>query len=372
MSALVPKEVSVKPLLRLLASPLLDVLAGPNGIDRYLAAVNPLWSVSETRARVLQIRHQTRDTVTLILQPNANWLGFRAGQHVRLGVEVNGVRRHRCFSPASSTHQRNRLIEISATVNPAGVVSQYLKHRAEPGEILTMSPAQGTFALPVPRPERLLMISAGSGITPVMSMLRTLCDEDYPGRVTFLHYARTQADMLYRDELYDIARDHPGITLVCAHTRQRRAGDLHGHLTEEQLNSIDADFTAAEAYVCGPPGLVDTARDIWTAHGVENRLHTETFTSALTMTAPATKGSVVRFARSGISATATGASLLEQAEASGLRPPFGCRRGICSTCTSRKFSGVVRHVLTGEASHTEEEQIRLCVSAPSGDVTLDL
>ncbi|GGZ41761.1 flavin reductase family protein [Streptomyces poonensis] len=317
--------------------------------------------------------------MTLVLRPNANWRGFEAGQYVRLGVEVNGVRRHRCFSLASSAHRKDRSIEISARVNPDGIVSPYLKHRATTGEMYTVSPAQGEFTLPERRPAHLLMIGSGSGVTPLMSILRTLHDEHHSGRVTFLHYARTEADMLYRDELEDMTRHRPHLTVVRAYTAQRTGGDLYGHLSEEHLAAVGVDVVdvaAADAYVSGPPDLVETVRGIWTARGLADRLHTENFAAPVAPTAAPTTHSVphakVIFARSGVSAPAAGVSLLELAEASGLRPPFGCRQGICTTCTSRKLGGTVRHLLNGEVSHVEEEQIRLCVSAPYGDVTLDL
>ena len=176
---------------RLLGSGLLEALAAPHGVDRYLELVRPSWSLHEARAEVIEVRRQTADSVTLTLRPNENWKGFRTGQFVRLTVEIDGVRHTRCYSPACSEHAPDR-IEITVKAHPEGLVSGFLNRAARPGMVVGLSAADGDFVLPADRPERLLLISGGSGITPVISMLRTLCDEGHAGAVTFVHYAPTR------------------------------------------------------------------------------------------------------------------------------------------------------------------------------------
>jgi len=356
---------------RLLASPIVESLAAPHGVDRYLELVNPTWSLGEVRARVTAVRHETADSVTLTLKPNANWRGFRAGQYARFGVEIDGVRRTRCFSPASSVHRRDGLLEITAKVNPSGEVTGYLKEHAKPGLVLTMSQADGDFALPTDRPERLLLISGGSGITPVMSMLRTLCDEGYDGEITFLHYNFTDQDVIYAWELADIAARHSNVRLVRAYTAQADGGELRGLFCRDHLRATAPDYAHAETYVCGPTPLMDAVGELWAAEGIEEKLHTEQFVTAVPVVLGDAEGDI-EFARAGISAGNDGSTLLEQAEAAGLTPEFGCRMGICFTCTTRKNTGPVRNVLTGEISDEADQEIQLCINVPCGDVALDL
>src|SRR5437588_6446232 len=188
---------------RLLRSPLVDLLVGPHGIDRYLELVRPTLTVCDARAEVIAVRRQTLRSVTLTLRPNAAWRGFRAGQFVRVGVEIDGVRRTRTYSPASS--EGSSELELTITAHPDGVVSRHLREHIRPGSVLHLGDAGGEFTLPRQTPERLILISGGSGVTPVMSMLRTLRDEGYDGEIDFIHFARTAGDWLYRAEVEALA-----------------------------------------------------------------------------------------------------------------------------------------------------------------------
>jgi ferredoxin-NADP reductase len=347
---------------RLLRSPVVDLLLGPHGVDRYLELIHPRLTVTDARAEVVAVRRQTPRSVTLTLRPNRAFDGVRAGQFVRVGVEIDGVRRTRTYSPAGSEHGRSRELELTVTEHPGGLVSPYLIRHARPGMLLHLGQAQGEFMLPQARPRRLALISGGSGITPVLAMLRTLVDEEAAGDVTFLHFARTQADWLYEAE----ARAMDGPAVGYHATR----GPRPGRLSAEALGPVDDDTWAA---VCGPPALLDAARAIWSERGGRpEQLLAETFTApTLTVTGEAAEGTL-RFLASDARAAIASGTLLEQAEAAGLAPAFGCRMGICRTCTCRKTAGTVRNLITGEVSDEEDEDIQLCVSVPAGDVALQL
>lgn len=357
---------------RLLGSSLLDALTTPHGVDRYVELVRPAFSLREVRAEVVVVRHATPRSVTLTLRPNANWQGFRAGQFVRLSVEVDGVRQTRCYSPASSAHVGD-LVELTAHAQPDGRVSPFLREHVRPGAVVSLSQAEGDFVLPERRPRALLLISGGSGITPVMSMLRTLCDEGYFGPIAFLHYAREEDDVAYHAELRALAARHPNVRLLRGFSRAPRTGELRGRFGRAHLRAAEIDPAEAEAFACGPTALLDGVRRIWAADGLEQRLHVEQFTGpAPSIPDGDVVDGTVRFARSGREAAGGGGSLLEQAEAAGLTPKHGCRMGICRTCTCRKVEGAVRDLRTGEVSTDPDELIQICVTAPAGDVTLDL
>src|SRR5947209_12344674 len=233
---------------RLLGSQLIDVLVGPHGIDRYLELIRPDLTIHDARAEVVAVRRQTPRSVTLTLRPNRAWGGFRAGQFVRVGIEIDGVRRTRTYSPASSERAADGCLELTATVHPEGVVSGHLYTHAEPGTIVNLGSAQGEFVLPEPRPDRLALISGGSGITPVMSMLRTLCDEGHEQPVGFIHYARTAADWLYRDEVEVLARRNPNLRVRYMATR--KGGD---RVSAQAMSELIGPLDGALAAVCGPP-----------------------------------------------------------------------------------------------------------------------
>jgi stearoyl-CoA 9-desaturase NADPH oxidoreductase len=354
---------ALRPTPRVLRWGVVDLLLGPHGVDRYLELVRPEMTVGDARARVLAVRHQTERSVTLSLGPNSAWSGFTAGQFLRVGVEIDGVRRTRTYSPACSERSPDGLLELTVTTHPNGLVSRYLRGEARPGTVLHLGEAQGDFVLPQPRPRRLALISGGSGITPVLSMLRTLIDEHHGGEIAFVHYARTAADWLYGAEVRDLAARHPHLSVDYVATREGGA-----HLSRQSLEALMGSLAGVHVAVCGPPNLIETVRGVWPEREL---VLSESFRPPA-MKATAAAGGTLSFLHSGRSVPVGSGTLLEQAEAAGLTPEFGCRMGICHTCTCRKAAGAVQNLGSGEVSDQEDEDIQLCVSAPAGDVALEL
>jgi len=368
----VPTATATATVNRLLRSRLLEALAYPHGVDRYVELVRPLLVGREVRAEIAAVRHQTRRSVTLTLRPNANWRGISAGQFVGLSVEIDGVRETRPYSPAGSEHALDGTLELTVSTHPEGRVSRHLRDHARPGMIVGLSEAQGEFVLGRARPERVLLISGGSGITPVMAMLRTLCDEGLAdtGEIGFLNYARSPELALYGPELEELLDRHARLRVARGFTRGG-SGALSGRFSRGHLRAVIAEHAAAATFVCGPPALIDAVRTVWAQDGSPEPA-VETFTPSVLSFDTAEAVGTVSFAASGREAANTGLALLEQAEDAGLAPDHGCRMGICNTCSCRKRAGTVRNVLTGAVSSAGEEQIRICVSVPVGDVALDL
>jgi ferredoxin-NADP reductase len=349
---------------------LLEALATPHAVDRYLELVNPMLTVRELRAEVTDVHRSTADSVTLTLKPSRQWRGFRAGQFVQLTVVIDGVRHTRCYSPSCSQHRSDGRIEITVKAHPEGLVSQYLHANARPGLVVGLSQADGTFCLPDERPDRILLISGGSGITPVLSMLRTLCDEGYGGEIVFLHYGYTDADVAQLSELRALASTHNNVRLVLGYT-DADDGDVVGFFGQEHLDSVAPWHRDGDAFLCGPPGLMRSVREHYKAHDLVERLHVEEFTPPLAVVGDDATGTV-SFGHSGLSGENTGATLLEQAEAAGLSPEYGCRMGICYSCTQIKTSGCTRNIRSGETNSDPDTEIQLCINVPVGDVAIDI
>jgi ferredoxin-NADP reductase len=363
-------------LRKALESDLVDRLTAPHGVDRYLELVDPTWTVREVRAEVVAVRRQTSGTVTLVLRPNDAWAGFSAGQHVVVGVDIDGVVHDRCFSLAGSPQDPSGRLELTVKANPRGRVSRHLVEHAAPGMVLRLSQAQGDFVLPAAAErtaagDHLVFISGGSGITPVLSMLRSLVDERHVGPVTFVHYGFTAADVCYREELADLVAALPGARLLLGLTDAPGEGDLDGFFGPEHLERIVDDPKRAQVYLCGPAPLMTSVEAVFADLGLSDRVHLERFGPPPIDPTIAVGDGAVSFARSGVSAPSVG-TILETAEAAGLRPAFGCRRGICGTCTSTKSSGQVRDVVSGELSPADAAPIRLCVSVACGEVVVEL
>lgn len=349
---------------------LLDALAGPHGIDGFVEQVDPLLVSGECRAEVVAVKRGTEQSVTLKLRPNRAWQGFQAGQFVNVAVEIDGVRHRRCYSPACLEGKRP-VLEITVKRHPGGLVSNFLAERAAPGMILGLSQAEGDFRLPQPRPEAVLLIGGGSGITPLMAILRTLFTEGHDGPLALLHYAPDPSRAIYRTELERFAAEHPSFKLIRSYTQAPGAGEVDGHFRPLHLPESDPCFAEAETFACGPPALLDAVRGTW-ANGLEHRLHVESFVPPTLGPAGDPGEGEIRFAGSGVEVTNSGASLLAQAEGAGLSPESGCRMGICHTCTCRKVAGTHKNLITGEVSSAPDEEIQICVSAALGDLTVDL
>jgi stearoyl-CoA 9-desaturase NADPH oxidoreductase len=346
---------------RVLRSPLVGLLTGPHGVDRYTELVEPTWTLDTARAKVVAVRRQTPRSVTLTLEPNRAWTGsrpFRAGQHVNLTVEIDGRRRTRCYSLANAEGARR--LELTIGRHDGGLVSTYLCDHARPGMVVGLDSVGGDFVLPQARPRRILFVSGGSGITPVLSMLRTLRAEGHDGDIAFVHYARSREEACYADELAAMT----GVRVLHGYTRDTTGSDLAGRFDADHLAAALPD--ADQVFVCGPPALVDAVR----AHRPDAQ--SESFVPPVFTVPTDASGGRIAFADSGIEATDDGRSLLEQAEAAGLTPESGCRMGICHTCTRRKTSGAVKNLITGAVSAADDEDVQICVTAPVGDVELAL
>jgi ferredoxin-NADP reductase len=363
---------------RILRSRVLAALTTPHGVDRYLEMVNPMWAAQEVRARVVSVERENPASTaaavaTITLQPTATWRGHRAGQYVQVGLDLPGSakRMTRCFTISSPASVPGEHITLTVRAHDEGQVSKYLV-AAEPGQIVHLSQAQGEFTLAesaaTPTNNHLLFITGGSGITPAMSIVRTLLRDGYDGKagrkVTFLHYARSPEDQIFADELAAIAEADNDVSVHLRH------GD---HVFSEfELRRLVPGYRDTDTWACGPAGLMDLVVSAY-ADGGEHRLRTEFFKAPRPATG-STEGDVA-FTRSGAvlaEAANTGATLLEQAEALGLTPEFGCRMGICFSCTTRKTEGTVRNVLSGAFSSLPDEDIQICVSAPEGDCAVEL
>lgn len=342
----------------MLRSPLVDLLTGPHGVDRYTELVAPTWTTGDARAKIVAVRRQTPRSVTLTLEPNRAFTGFRAGQHINLTVEIDGRRRTRPYSPASA--EDSRYIELTVGRHDGGLVSAYLYERARPGMIVGLDSVGGEFVLPARLSRRILFVSGGSGITPVMSMLRTLRTTGFTGEIAFVHYARSADEACYRAELDAMV----GVRTLHGYTRVTAGSDLDGRFGPAHLAAAMPEPDAV--FVCGPPALVAAVRE----HCANVR--SESFVPPVFDASAEASGGSITFADSGVKVTDDGRPLLEQAEAAGLNPDSGCRMGICHSCTRRKTHGVVKNLITQAVSSAEQEDVQICVTVPVGDVDIAL
>lgn len=337
--------------------------------DDYLRYVNPLWSARQPRGRVESVRRETADTTTLLIRPGRGWRTHRAGQFLGLGVEIDGVHHWRTYSISSAPGRPDGRVAVTVTAIAGGLVSNHLAHGVAPGAIVLLAPPDGAFVLPDERPEKLLFVTAGSGITPVMAILRDLADRGERVDVRLVHSAATRDAVIFGAELDGLAERLPELSLHVHLTRDAAAPAPR--LTGDALAALCPDWAERETWACGPAGLLDALDEHLTAAGRADALHVERF--AVGVAGGGGEGGTVAFSRTGREVDVAGdVSLLDAGEGAGVLMPSGCRMGICHTCVARLCSGQVRDLRTGEVHGAAGDRIQTCVSAPAGPLEIDL
>ncbi|HEY2204949.1 MAG TPA: ferredoxin reductase [Pseudonocardia sp.] len=343
---------------------LAESLASPLVPADYLDMVSPLRRGAELSGRIVAVRPETADAATVAIRPGRDWRGHVPGQYVRVGVEVDGVRRWRAYSLTSPVDSPDGCIGITVKAVPGGVVSNHLVHHARQGTVLRLEQACGEFTLPERHPAKVLFVTAGSGITPVMGMLRNQAAglED----VVLVHSAPTAADVIFGAELRRLASDGQ-VRLAEVHS------DAEGPLDAARLAELVPDLAERETWACGPAGLLDTVAEHLATTGAAAPLHTERFRAATVVTGA---GGRVSFARSGATVDADGTTpLLEAGEAAGVLMPSGCRMGVCFGCVAPLRQGAVRDLRSGDLTTAvagDGVLIQTCVSAATGACDIDL
>ncbi len=334
--------------------------------DDYLKLANPLWSARELRGRVVEVRRETVDSATLVIKPGWGFsFDYQPGQYVGIGLLVDGRWRWRSYSLTSSpvTSGPSRTITITVKAMPEGFLSTHLVGGVAPGTIVRLAAPKGNFTMPDPAPASVLFITAGSGITPVMSMLRTLSRRDQITDIVHLHSAPTESDLMFAAELAELARRHSGYRLRVRTTREQ------GRLDFSRLGDEVPNWRDRQTWTCGPEGMLTAAEGLWSSAGLKEQLHQERFAAA--RTAVHGQGGTVEFARSGKSVTVDAATpLMDAGEGAGVQMPFGCRMGICQSCVVGLLDGHVRDLRTG-VEHEPGSRVQTCISAASGDCVLD-
>ena len=349
-----------------------DAFAWPLRASHYLELVNPLWSTHALQARVESVWDETADARTLTLRPGRNWRAHRAGQHIRVGVPIDGKQYTRTYSISSEPERDDECITITVKAIGGGRMSHHLVRRTKPGDYLPIGIPQGDFMLPDAMPVAPLFISAGSGITPIMSMLRSLIARERLPHVTHIHYAPHVHDVIFGAELAELAQKHPRYTLHLMYTRDQ-GPDAQRHFSAQQLESLCPDWRTRETYACGPQGLLDALEQHYRSAGLDKHLHSERFRAKVAPAPKAITPGHVTFSRSKVRAASDGVvNLLRLAEDAGLNPAHGCRMGICHGCDATLTAGCVRDLRTNSLLNEPGQTVQICICAAAGDAELEI
>lgn len=331
-------------------------------VDAVLAWLHPAWRLRRVMAQVVGREWVSDDLLALRLRCNGNARNWRPGQHVQLYLEQDGVRH--CRSYSLTRIAADGCVELGIRRQPGGRLSNWLLDHLGVGAVLELGQAQGDLQWPQ-QGEGVGLLAAGSGITALLGLLREALARGYAAPVTLLHYVREVGQKAYAAELQQLMQRYPNLQVRWLLTGQAASAAVEpgGRLRAEHMFGMQGFSLLA----CGPAGFIETLRQHW-----GGPLQSEAFSPLLRA---AEAGAPVRldFVRSHLQVAGDSArNLLEQAEAAGLRPLHGCRQGICTTCTCTLLGGRVRDLRSGDVFAEPGQPIRLCVSAPLGDVQLEL
>ncbi len=338
----------------------------------YLDLFHPLRPGADLRGRIDEVVRETADAVTLVIRPGADWAGHVPGQYVRIGVDVDGVRLWRAYSLTHGPRPDGR-ISVTVKAVPDGKVSNHLVRKAQVGTLIHLEQAAGEFVLPTDG-GKLLFVTAGSGITPVIGMLRNLfpvadsgvvrLDRSAGYDIVVVHVAPSEPQTIFLSNLR--ALDDAGMIRLVS-----RYDDEHGVLDVGSLEELVPDLAERTTLACGPAGLLEALEAHHADRGLP--LMTEQFRVA---TVVAGEGGSVTFSKSGTTVDADGSTpLLDAGESAGVLMPSGCRMGICFGCVVPLREGAVRDLRNGELTTAVEGdgvRIQTCISAAAGACDIDL
>src|SRR3954451_6801530 len=363
-------ETGAKPnvsLLRRQISRVGRALTTPLLPDDYFALIKPRWSTRELTGKVVRVRPERGNAATVVVKPHFPFPVHRPGQYLRIGMEIDGIRHWRAYSITSDPHHPERVVSITVKHAEGGRMSPVFVRQVQPGQDVFLGEIEGEFTLPEPLPPCPLFISAGSGITPIMTMLRELDRRDALHDAVHVHSCRDEDDMIFGEMLRDLAERRPGYRLIEVHTTKVprfQPADLDRHCP---------DWRERETFLSGPREMIDAVEEYYDEKNLGGSLHTERFQPVIGNGGGDGDGGTVHFRVSDCEASCdAGVSILVGGEQAGGTFPFGCRMGICHTCVGRLQDGAVRYLRTGSVQTASGQMVRTCINAPEGHVEIDL
>lgn len=352
--------------LRPLWQQLCRILLVQPSMQSYLEPLLRLWQPGYRAGwyRVQWLSAQRQGQFLLLrFKPSRRWTGFLPGQHLTLMVEMNGRAVSRTFSISSSLQQfqQEGSISLCLQIQPAGQLTCYLAAEMTKQPQCYISAASGDFVLQQQQ-QPLLMLAAGSGITPIFAMLSSISRLTQP---LTLIYSSRDADPVLAAELSQLQEKWPLLQLILLHSKTT------GRLSPEMLLAWVPDVAERRCYLCGPTGFSQQWQGWLRQQGVPAQaILQESF--GLQLTATGIGQTLEINTQSGVVKALSQGNLLQSLEQAGLSPRYGCRRGICLQCLCQKQQGQVRNVLTGELSGKGAEVIQLCLTEAVTTLQLDL
>lgn len=351
-------------------------------LDYWLAKVNPSWSIDQAKATIVERNQAAADSVSLVLKPNRHFKKPQAGQHMMVSAEVGGRRIARSYS-CSAVPSQPDLLEITIKQVSGGKLSQWLCQHAKVGDVLQLDQPFGELRWPSDN-HSVLLLAAGSGITPMISLLRQHLTEHNSQPVQLHYWVSKREQACFVAELDALSKMVPNFNFYLYLTQETAPSssayfyERQGRIDASHFNEL-TDLANTAVLACGSAEFVATAQQLLKPQVAS--WQAEAFSPPQLPVFDATRNNldttqqvvqiVLKKQQRSISVP-VGQSILTALENEGIEHPSGCRMGLCNTCACSKVSGTTQHLLSGDQQHDADSALRVCMSTATTDLVLDI
>lgn len=345
-------------------SSLATAVLDPYAANFWLQKVNPLWSVNQSLGKIVKKEQTAKDVVSLTLQVNKKFQMGAAGQHHPVYVNIQGVRYERTYSLTQLDAQH---VLLTVKKVDQGKVSTWLVEQAKLGDTLEFGAPYGDMQLPA-QTQPLILLAAGSGITPMYSFIQNLVQSGRLGgtSIHLLYWVKTFADAAFKAQFEAWAEQFPNFTLQVFYTQEPSL--KHSRLNAEHLQDL-VNMDQSTVFACGPSGFTTQVEQLFTQAAV---VKTEAFSMSPVLGDDVGLVQVTLTKSKKIVTIPKGKSILESLEQQNIKPKYGCRMGICHKCVCNKAEGSTKNLVDSVQNSEPNNQLKICVNSAQTDLIIDL
>ena len=348
--------------LKMPLNALSDSVVDQHAINFWIQKLNPIWSLNQPLGKIVHKENAAQDMLSLKIQVNRLFKFGKAGQHHPVYVVVKGIRYERSYS---LTHVDAQHVLLTVKKVHAGKVSTWFAEQAQVGDVIEFGQPYGDMTVPQ-QASPLILLAAGSGITPMLSMLESLSKKgELSTPVSLWYWVKKHQDAAFKARFEELAQKHANFSFHVYATQEQAAA---ARLNETYLTDLQ-NLENSTVYCCGPSGFVSTAEQLFAS---AKEFKGEAFSMSLADQSDIGFINVTLTQSKKIVSIPKGQSILVSLEQQNIKPTHGCRMGICNTCSCTKVQGVVRNLLTGELDQNNNTQIKLCISQAVSPVVINL
>lgn len=341
---------------------LTDSVVEKHTINFWMQKLNPLWSVNQPLGKIVHKENAAEDTISLKIQVNRLFKFGEAGQHHPVYVVVNGIRYERSYSLTQLDQQH---VLLTVKVVNSGKVSNWFAETAKVGDVIEFGLPYGDMTLPQ-QPSPMLLLAAGSGITPMLSLLNTLSEQNNVKQpVQLWYWVKKDQDVAFTARFAELAAKHPEFSFKIFATQEATPA---ARLDESYLVNIQ-NIEQSTVYACGPSGFVSTVESLFAQ---AKNLKTEAFSMSVTDQSEIGFVNVTLTQSNKIITIPKGQSILTSLEQQNIKPQHGCRMGICNKCACNKVEGSTKNLVNGAQNKEPGNLLKICVNSAQTDLVIDL